>query len=182
MLDFNRELQKLVNDFPQIPAREQSDVSAAFSALDEHVLRLLKKQSEMGIQVQELYEALEESARTASEAEREQSKLLDALITAADLIEDFFMYYQEHYDEALSPQSAMMRSALGGAMAAAGLTRIADERAPLDSALSTVDQVEADASLPRGWIVRVLRPGYMYKGAVLRKARVITNKPKDSGV
>jgi len=113
---FNCELARLLscdpedalNDLEASRSPTQTDIPFVVAALDAHVAKLLKKQDDMGYQVHEIYEVLEQDAQDTQQVQDAQDALLSALITAADIMEDFYLYYQERIDESLTPQSAMM--------------------------------------------------------------------------
>jgi len=66
-------------------------------------------------------------------------------------------------------------------MAAAGLSRIPDERAPFSSAFNTAAHAEADPSVPHGWVLRGVKSGWLYKVAPMRKSAVVVNNmPENS--
>ena len=185
MLDFKRELTRLLEEAsaagvnsagPQGVDGPLGPAVAGVLAADAHLSKLLKNQAEMGYRLDELCDAAEQNAHGAQEQQRGREALVSALLAAADLIEGFYLYYREHEDAAVTPQASMMWSALQKAMAAAGLARVADERAPFDAALNTAAHAETDETLPRGWVTRCLRSGWLYNGRIIRKSSVAVNR------
>jgi len=179
MLDFKEELQKISEQRADSQFIDcEKDVSITFEALNGTMAKLLKKQGAMGMQVEEMYAIIEEKDNTdfISELESEVDKMVSTLIAAAELIEDFYLYYREHYEETLTAQSALMWNTVCKIMAVSGLIRIADENTPFNIHLNSIEGVTADTSFANGFIVKVLKSGYLYKGNVCRKAAVIVNK------
>lgn len=180
MFDFKEELNKLSNQENDSQFIEhEKDISTSFESMSNVISKLLKKQGAMSMQVEEMYSLLEEEDNhdTIKELETENKSLINALIIAADLIEDFYIYYKEHPNEAMASNSEIMWNTLCKAMTAAGLSRISDENTPFDAKLNTIEGVAADHSLPEGYIIKVLSSGYQYHGKVYRKSTVIVNKP-----
>lgn len=179
MFDFKGELQKLSkqeNDSQFIT--HEKDISTTFESINSVMTKLLKKQGAMSMQVEEMYSILEEEENQdeVKELENENKALVNALITAADLIENFYIYYKEHPNEAMASESKLMWNTICKAMTATGLSRIYDENTPFDAKLNTIEGVANEPALPEGFIIKVLNSGYQYHGKVYRKSTVIVNK------
>lgn len=182
MFDFKAELQKIsVKELDPKFIEHEKDISITFESLNTVMTKLLKKQSAMSMQVEEMYSIIEdaegnEDQDTLKDLENENNALINALITAADLVEDFYIYSNDNSNEAMASGSDLMWNTLCKAMTAAGLTRISDENTPFDAKLNTIEGVTSDPSLPEGFIVKVLSSGYQYHGKIYRKSTVIVNK------
>jgi len=179
MIDFKKELDKLSNpDLERQFLNCENDVNVGFSALNGTVTKIFKKQGAMNMQLEEIYSILEENEKTdiIKSLEHEKSYLVNTLIGAADLVEDFYVYYKEHYDENLSTQSKLMWNTLCKAMTGAGLIRIADENTPFNMQLNSIENTTCDNAFPNGNIVKVLKSGYIYNNTVYRKSIVIVNR------
>lgn len=182
MIDFKEELDKLSQPpiDPQF-AQYSEDVSTTLQALNGITARLFKKQGAMSMQVEEIYSILEEKDNTdlIKNLEQENQNLLDTLVTASDLLEDFYLYYKEYPDEAMTAQSELMWNTICKAMAGIGLLRIADENTPFDPKLNSIEGVVEDPSFRNGFIVKVLKSGYRYQTNVYRKSIVIVNRAEE---
>lgn len=183
MFNFKEELEKFPEQIPDSNFTScEKEISMTFEALNSTMGKLVNKQGAMNMQVEEMYSILEEQENTDKEEElaEENNKLVNTLIATADLVEDFYLYYREHHDEALTVQSAIMWNTLCKTLAVAGITRIADENTPFHMQLNTIEGITNDQSLPNSFIVNVLKSGYQYKDKVVRKATVIVNKTEEN--
>ena len=182
MIDFEKELQKLTTESE--PKKDEgffnikNEVCQVLQTQNELVSKLLKKQGAASIQVEEMYAIMEEQNQEdqLQELESRQQVLIQALIKAADLMEDLYIYYKEHYDEAMIVQAQMMWNTLCKELSQAGLSRIADENTPYNLQLNSISGVASDTNDPDGFVVKVLKSGYLYNGKVIRKSEVIVNK------
>ena len=183
MIDFKEELEKLTEEQidPAFVTRRE-DVGTIFQTINGIVTKLFKKQGAMSMQVEEMYSILEESENNGKirDLEQEHNNLVQVLITAADLIEDFYLYYKENYEEAMAVQSELMWHTICKTMAGIGLIRISDEGTPFNAKLNHVEGVIEDPRYENGFIMNVLKSGYQYKNQVYRKSSVIVNKWEDT--
>lgn len=199
MFDFKAELIKLARPEPDPAFMDRKDeISAAFAAFNGTLTKFNKKQGAIEMQVEELYAFLEEQkeqqerqheagqkrqqeqAIREEAAERENGQLVQALIVAADLIEDFHAYAAESGNRQLSDQAGLMWRALAKELARVGLCRIADEHTPFNAQLNHLEGVAAAGDGPEGMIASVLRSGYMYRNKVYRKSGVIVKKTEEN--
>lgn len=179
MIDFKKELEKLSKpNLDQQFLKYENDISTGFSVLNGTVTKIFKKQGAMDIQLEEMYAVLDErdNKDIIENLEHERAELAKALIAAADLVEDFYVYYKEHYDVSLSAQSELMWKTICKAMAGAGLIRIADENTPFDMHLNSIEGTTHNDAFQNGFIVKVLKSGYIYNNTVYRKSIVVVNR------
>lgn len=185
MIDFKKELDKLSNpDLDPQFLNCENDINIGFSALNGTVTKLFKKQGAMNIQLEEMYSILEERDNTdiIKNLEDEKEELANALIAVADLVEDFYVYYKEHYDVSLSAQSELMWKTICKTMAGVGLIRIADENTPFNMHLNSIEGTTHNESYQNGFIVKVLKSGYIYNTTVYRKSIVVVNRLEEDKV
>lgn len=184
MIDYKQELQRL-----QHPGTGTDDTRAEVSAALERMSTLLaqfkKKQNSIEMQTEEIFSLLEEQSENGgtdgADTKIERLKaardtLLQALIGAADLIEDYYIYAEAHGDASMREQAALMWHTQCKKMTAAGLIRIADEDTPVDPSLNHIEGITHRADLPEGWITGVIKSGYRYKERVIRRSSVVVNK------
>lgn len=178
MIDFKNELKKLaLQEDPDFFTCKQ-EISTAMGSLNDLIKRFSKKQSSLEIQMEEIYSLLEEKSTKAELAalKKDNENLVQALIAAADLTEDYYLYAQEHGDSSTAAQATLMWNALNKAMSAAGLCRIADENTPVNPKLNHIEGITQCEDVPEGWVVHVLRSGYQYKNQIYRKSDVSVRK------
>jgi molecular chaperone GrpE (heat shock protein) len=178
MLDFKRELNKLLDQETRpLPKDEFAEIALA----GQRVLAALdKKQSEISLQVEEIYDivgnmdtaALQE---TLQSERRRADVLAGAVVGLCDSIEDFCAYAGDSGDTALAEQARVMWNNSADLLARCGFVRLGDVGRPLDPEIHTV-QSAAPSSFPREHVTRVLQSGYRYLGTVVRKAVVVVSK------
>jgi len=179
MIDLKSELQKIAyQNIDGAFIGRKSDIAEAFRLYADNIGRLYKKQGEMNIQLEEIYSlAAENQQNNVTESlEKENDKLIKALVFSADMIEDLYTYYENNYDEAMTAQSSVIWRTLCKTFAAAGLVRVADENTPFDPTLNSVENIICDMNINEGYIAKVLKSGYIYKNKVIRKSLVVINK------
>ena len=125
-----------------------------------------------------MYAILEEQQEADQEETKkpEMEQLVRALIVAADLIEDFYLYAVKSEEMQLADQAGLMWRTLAKELTNAGLCRIADENTPFQAQLNHMEGVTDIGDVPEGFITNVLRSGYIYQSIVYRKSSVIVKK------
>ena len=179
MIDLKSELQKIAyQNIDGAFIGRKSDIAEAFRLYADNIGRLYKKQGEMNIQLEEIYSLAAENQQNnvIESLEKENEKLIKALVFSADMIEDLYTYYENNYDEAMTAQSSVIWRTLCKTFAAAGLVRVADENTPFDPTLNSVENIICDMNINEGYIAKVLKSGYIYKNKVIRKSLVVINK------
>jgi len=170
-MDFAAELQKLLDaesDPPLDPlvelARAQADILEA----------IRKKEENISYQIEEIYDIVKESGENASEAKaaaKRETRLLEALITVSDVMDDVLQFLRGHGVEHVDIIAAKVNEALEGC----GVERLGAPGEPLDPRLHAVASAEF-SDTPREHIIKVLQSGYAYGGKLARKAAVIVSK------
>lgn len=184
MIDFKAELDKLAE--PKLDStflNQKDETSAAFASLNTLLTRFNKTQGTIEMQVEEMYAILEEQQEEAGQEDTkrlEMEQLVRALIVAADLIEDFYLYAAKSGEPQLADQAGLMWRTLAKELASAGLCRIADENTPFDARLNHMEGVVTTGDVPEGFVTNVLRSGYIYQNKVYRKSSVIVRKEEEN--
>ena len=178
VVNFKDELKKLLDqEGGPLPDSELEVILAAERQL---IQALNKKQSDISVQVEEIYDIVKDADNSAlQEVLRDEKKrvihLAQAVISLCDLIEDFYEYAIRCRDEELERQAALMRKSADGLIESHAITRIGEVGSFLDPEIHSVQAAEF-SQLPREQIVKVLRSGYRHMGAIIRKAAVTVSK------
>ena len=180
MLDFETELNKLLSrETEQIPRYEFAQ-AVEMAALGQELLTdLQKKQTDVSLQVEEIYDLLKEQntkgLQEALEAEKNRAdKLARTAIALCDLLEDFCAYARLSGSEELKHQADILRTQSGRYLADNNIIRFGEEGQPLNPQIHTV-QKGVESPLPREQVLEVLQSGYVYKNALVRKAAVVVS-------
>jgi molecular chaperone GrpE (heat shock protein) len=179
MMDFEAELDKLLS-------REREGISrheiAAIASADRELLAALdKKQTDVSLQIEEIYDLVKEQELLRENARTEKDRadrLVQAAIGLADLLEDFYAYATRSGDEALRHQAKLLWENAGKALSGCDILRFGEPGQALDPRLHTV-QAGVESPLPREQVVELLRSGYAYQGFLLRKAAVVVSRGMD---
>jgi molecular chaperone GrpE (heat shock protein) len=177
MLNFETELEKLLaRESGPLPQSEFAELAAAAQKL---LAALNKKQTDISMQVEEIYDlAKENDSRVLQEALDAEKIRANQLVVAAvglsDLLEDFCAYARQSGSEELERQARLLWKSSAGLLETCGITRLGEEGQPLDPGAHRV-QALAVSYLPREHVARVLQSGYRYLGEVLRRAAVIVS-------
>lgn len=177
MIDFEAELDKLLTQEGEpLPQSELTELAAAGKEL---LAALNKKQTDFTMQIEEIYDLLQEADTNAlGESLRDEKARANRLAATAvglcDILEDFCAYARGSGHEDLERQALLMWKNAGGLLESCGIARLGEEGQPLDPALHTV-QTAVASPLPREHVARVLQSGYRYLGAVVRRAVVVVS-------
>lgn len=186
MPDFEAELDRLLSrenrSFPRYELVEFA--SAGREILEE----LNKRQTDVSLQIEEIYDLVkeQEAQREAAAAEKARAdRLVLAAIGLADLLEDFCTYAGQSGSEALSHQAGLLWEQAGGILSGCGIVPLGKPGQPLDPRIHTV-KAGAESPLPREQVLQVLQSGYAYQGMPVRKAAVVVSRgqedpPRDTG-
>jgi molecular chaperone GrpE (heat shock protein) len=179
MLDFKQELQKLL-DREARPLPGDGGIAEAAMAGQKALAALGKRQSELSMQVEEIYDIVGSmDTATLQEAMRSEQARADGLAGAVvglcDILEDFCAYAQNSGDAELDRQARMMLGNSGSLLERCGFARLGDVGQPLDPEIHAA-QSAVFSQIPRECVAQVLQSGYRYCGAVVRKAAVVLSK------
>jgi molecular chaperone GrpE (heat shock protein) len=175
MVNFEAELDKLL-------AREQEPLLqhelAEFAAAEREILAAVnKKQTDLSLQVEEIYDLVKEGdskvLQETLDAEKGRARQLAlTAIGLCDLLEDFCAYARQSGSEDLEHQGRLLWKNSGALLENCGITRLGEEGQPLNPAIHTV-QAAAASVFPQEYVAQVLQSGYRYLGAVVRRAVVV---------
>jgi molecular chaperone GrpE (heat shock protein) len=166
-MDFAAELQKLLNAEEIPPVDPLSELVIAHAQLLDN---LQKNNNGISLQVEEIYDIIKESDENSKEvknAAKRESILLDSLVAMSDLLDSLLPYVQEHIQVVADKKEEAMKPC--------GLEPLGFLGERLDPRLHTVVSAKV-CDAPLESIVCVLESGYVYRGKILRKAKVIISK------
>jgi molecular chaperone GrpE (heat shock protein) len=182
MLNFEAELDKLLSlETGRLPQYELTELAAAGQRF---LADLNKKQTDISLQIEEIYDLVKEqdtrALRETLEAERIRAKqLVFAALSLADLLEDFCAYAEQSGSEELKHQAGLLRENSDNILGGCGIFRFGEKGEALNPQIHTV-KASAESPLPREQVVRVLQSGYVYQNALLRKAAVVLSRGQDN--
>ena len=165
-LDFFRNKTKPLDD-----ASFQSAVygiTEHLTEISERLRRVETREKEIGLQL----EGIDDLLHTGGE----ENILVDALISLADTIGDFYYFAVTDSHSPLLEQAQMMWNKAKSTAEAAGLEIIDGDNEPFDFRLHSAESAERDDDIPDGFIIKILRCGYIYKNEIIRRAVVIVNR------
>ncbi|MDR0376946.1 MAG: nucleotide exchange factor GrpE [Spirochaetaceae bacterium] len=182
MLNFETELEKLLSrETGRLPQYEFAELAAAGQQL---LAELNKKQTDVSLQIEEIYDLVkEQDTRTLEERANAEKTRADQLVFAAvglaDLLEDFCAYARQSGSGELNHQAGLLWENAAAILADRGIFHLGEEGQPLNPQIHTV-KASAESPLPREQVVQVLRSGYVYQNMLLRKAAVIVSRGSES--
>ena len=175
MMDFIEELNKLLSAEPEAVDMHESEFSAILDSGQQLLASLNKTHADISLQVEEIYDIVKESDEFKKELKAEKAhlgELVGALIRLADIIEDFTVFTRN--DKELTEGARMMWDNATAVLNTCAFTQFGMEGQQFDPAIHNVHSV-ATSAYPRGYIAQLLRSGYAYRGAILRKAIVVVS-------
>ncbi|MCL1949636.1 MAG: nucleotide exchange factor GrpE [Turicibacter sp.] len=178
MVNFKEELETLVMRSGSSSVTEpQSEIAIACETFNATIQKFLKRQGSFNFQLEEMIALLEEMQAQGNSNQDGAQKMVAALVASADLIENLYLFYEENSQyESLFPQVRLMWKNIQKQLDVVGLTRIGDEQTPVQAEFNTVAGIESNPDFPHGYILKVLKSGYVYNGRIYRKSSVIANK------
>ncbi len=182
-MDFQKEIEKIIahSQYQGISTRQGSETAVLLEEFNKSLQKNDKRQMEMSLILEEIYENIQEISETAEENEKDQKisqQMILSMVSLIDVIEDFYILYSKKDDSTFASQTEVLWNTIMKKSSLIGLTRISDEKTPSDIMLNTIVATEWDSTLPSGYIIRTLRSGYLYNNMVIRKSEVIVNKPE----
>ncbi|GHV24900.1 hypothetical protein FACS189498_2630 [Spirochaetia bacterium] len=195
MLDFETELNKLISaETEPLPRYEFAQVFE-MAALGQGLLDdLKKKQVDVSLQVEEIYDLLKEQDARSSNDSHVMTVLQDALdaekgraenlahtaIGLCDLLENFCAYARLSGNEELKHQADILWNQSGDLLAQNNIIRFGTEGEQLNPQIHTV-QKAVESHLLREQVLEVLQSGYVYKDVLVRKAAVVVSAGQTDG-
>jgi molecular chaperone GrpE (heat shock protein) len=181
MFDFEAELDKLLSrETGGLPRHEFAELAAAGREL---LADLARKQGEVSLQIEEIYDLVREQAALREAADTEKARadrLVSAAIGLCDLLEDFCVYAGRSGSEELKSQAGLLQKNAGAILSGCGVLRFGDVGQPLNPQIHAV-KASAESPLPREFVAEVLQSGYMYRDALIRKAAVVVSRGPEAG-
>jgi len=181
LIDFEAQLRKLLElESAPLPQNEFTELASAGRQL---LLSLNKKQADISMQVEELYELAVESDNSslndALKAEKERTRLsVNAAISLCDLIDDFCEFARKSDNGELEHHAFLMRKKAGTLLEESGITGVGSEGQRLDPDIHNVSSAIV-SNMPREQVVKVLQNGYRHFGTIIRKATVVVSHGED---
>jgi len=177
MFDFEAELNKLLEQ--ENEPLPQSGIEELAAESQQILYALYKKQSDISMQVEELYDIVKDSDNTnlqkaLYDEKRRAGLAIRTVVGLSDLIDDFYEFSLQGGNEDIHNQARLMRKKAGGLLEGCGITRLGEEGQPLDPQIHTV-HAGMYSQIPRERVAKVLQSGYLYLGALLRKATVVVS-------
>jgi molecular chaperone GrpE (heat shock protein) len=181
MLNFEDELARLLSrETEALPRSECAELAAAGR---DFLAELNRKQTDVSLQIEEIYDLVKEqdtrAIREQLEAEKNRAdRLVFAAIGLADLLDDFFAYARRSGDGELQHQAGLLKESAGSILAAEGIFGFGEPGQTLDPLIHTV-KASAESSLPPEQVVEALQTGYVYRNTLLRKAAVVVSRGQE---
>ncbi|MDR3320743.1 MAG: nucleotide exchange factor GrpE, partial [Desulfovibrio sp.] len=172
------ELEKLLAEEREPLA--DSEVAELAAAERELLTALYKKDADIALQVEEIYDLVKEGdtrilQKAWAEERNRASQLAGAAIGLCDMLEDFCAYARQSGNGELEHQARLLWQNSGSLLEPCGITRLGAEEERLNPEIHTV-QASAPSALPREQVMQVLQSGYRYLGTIARRAVVVVSR------
>ena len=181
-MDFAAELKKLLDEEDNPPTDPLAELAQAQAVLLEGIHKtcsdISKKVSDFSLQVEEVYDIVkdaDENEREVRSAAKRELQLIGSLIAMSDMLDDilfFFDFRDISNTEAIS-------SKRDDILNTCSLESYESQGRRLDPRLHTVAAAEFSDE-PFETVTHVLESGYIYRGNVIRKAKVIISKGREN--
>jgi molecular chaperone GrpE (heat shock protein) len=178
MLNFEDELNKLLSGETEgLPRCETAELAAAGR---EFLAELDRKQTDISLQIEEIYDLVKEQdiqalQKTLDAEKTRANQLVFAAMALSDLLEDFCTYAGQSGSEELRHQADLLWEQSGSILGGRGIHRFGAAGEFLNPQIHTV-KAGVESSLPREQVVQVLQSGYMYQDLLLKKAAVVVSR------
>jgi molecular chaperone GrpE (heat shock protein) len=166
----------------EVNASLSKHMQGYFTEINERLRRIETRQKETNLQIEEIDNYLQ--------SEDDENVFIAALIALADIIEDFYHFAAGDKDSAnqgscnqgsaLFEQAQIMWNAAKNKAVEAGLTIIDAEDEPFNFNIHSIKGTAWDDSLPAGYVIKILKCGYIFKDEIVRHAMVIVNKEENT--
>lgn len=144
--------------------------------------KLETKLIELQLTIEDLQDSIENNSEQIvdlkQDNELETSSLVNSLIAAGDMIEDFWAYAKQSGSEALETQANMMWQTFIKKCSSSNLIRIQNEGTKPDPKYDTTTSSDYNDEIPKGHIIYNLRSGYLYDNKLVRKSNVVISNGK----
>ena len=187
MIDFEKELQKFhffdTDGDADILENEAAIVIDSFNSV---LKKLGKDQSNANTQLEELVVLIDEGmekSRSEEELKKqintcevEKLTLVKGFIEILDQMEDLYRYSSANDYGNWTTQIRLLWDNIYNSLIILGVVRVEGLNTMFNPLLNTVKMTRDLPDVQDGLILDVLRSGYIYKTAVIRKAEVVVNK------
>lgn len=161
---------------------EQAIWQETLFELENSIQKQTKLQQKTYLVIEEVVEQLEEMTRKSENTkkiEQDNEKLLEALMKGYDLFAEVIYGAKEQEEQEWYKQFTMQAKRLSKTMFSTGIHIIEDTEVEFELMYHKVVGTIHDPEKQMGYVINVLKPGYIYNGKVIRKAEVIVNSEKE---
>lgn len=187
MIDFEKELQKFhFFDTDGDADILENEAVIVIDSLNSVLKRLGKDQSNANTHLEELVALIDERMEKDRDAEElkkqidvcevEKRSLVKGFIEILDQMENLYRYSSVNDYGNWTTQIRLMWDNIYNSLVTLGIVRVEGLNTMFNPLLNTVEMTRDEHDVEDGLILDVLRCGYIYKSAVIRKAEVIVNK------
>lgn len=187
MINFEEELKKFnFHDKDANGGIAENEAAFVIDAFNAVFKRLSKDQSNANTQLEELValmdekmekdREIEEAKGLLRECEAEKSAIVKGFVEILDRMEDLYRYATANDYGNWTSQIRLLWGNILDNLNLLGIMRVDGLDATFDPRLYTVKMTKDEPDAENGRILEVLRCGYIYKSAVIRKADVVVNK------
>lgn len=192
MIDFKEELKKYkYNEEGILDTDREVLISKALDNVQNIIKRFTKEQLTSNSQLEEILEILQETDTSKKENVRvidecktmENSNLLlmNSLIAVIDQMENIYRLARKNNKETYSQLQGIWKS-LNNIISKTGIMMVDPEDGVFDASIHAVIAVQNNVDYLTGAILEVVETGYIYKGKLIRKAKVIVNKTGEANI
>jgi molecular chaperone GrpE (heat shock protein) len=181
MPDFETELNRLLSrEIEPLPRYEFAPAVEMATLGQELLADIRKKQTDVSLQVEEIYDLLKEQnpkgLEEALAAEKNRAdRLAKTAIALSDLLEDFYVYAKQSGSEEPKHQADILWTQSEQLLSNNDIVRFGGEGQTLNPQIHTV-QKGVESPLPKEQVLEVLQSGYVYKNMLVRKAAVVVSR------
>lgn len=144
--------------------REQNKVNMAVGEIIEW-LNEEKEKSRQDTDFKNMIEQIQETCRG----------LVSCLLNILDPVEDLYRYASKADCGNLGEQMRYIWKKIGDELLSKGITRVDDVYRAFSMQMHTIEAVRTEEEYPPGIVLEVLKSGYIYQSAVIRRAKVVVN-------
>lgn len=172
----NEELGDLLMVFTKAYERIGKEQYKTSNAVDE-ILEILEENSESNKDKEVIIKELKEQVLDRN---NELKAMLNTIVAMADIFDYMNNYVSNSDNENLKEQFKLVEEQLTEKLAKASITVLGIVNGEVDVNINQPLEAKWEKDKPEGIVLGVIEKGYMYKGKLLRKAKVIVNKNEDN--
>jgi molecular chaperone GrpE (heat shock protein) len=181
-MDFEKELKKFnFMEMDQSFISRQNEMSILFEGFNSSLKRIGKEQNKTNVQLEDIRDFIEETKekqaiivelkKALAKGEEDKTDIIKGILAICDHFEDIYRYAIKYDVGKWAEQLSISWSTINDTIVGCGLERIDEQYICYNPTRHQAIQTSYNEDYQEGYVLEIIRCGYIHNGVILRKAQ-----------